>query len=430
MDHGARLLRPERTQLCWDLVDLDSQLPPDHRARVVWSFVSELDLAPFHATIKAREGHAGRPASDPAVLLAVWLYATLEGVGSARALERLCERHAAYRWLCGGVPVNHDLLSAFRRDNGERLDNLLTQSLTSLIAEGLVTLDEVAIDGTKARARAGRGSMAGGEKLARIEALVSERIAGLKRALEEDPSQAEQQRHERSLRAAAQQAARVRRAREQLAIREREKAERSKTHAKAEAAKNPPKVSTSDPQVRQMRLPDGSVRPAWNVQVATARGFIVGIEPTDRRQDGGLANGTIEQIERRCGAPPLRLLADGAAITRQDIIDQASRRPGMTIYSPAPKERENVKAETLRKRASQRRHEAAPVRQWRERMASETGKAVYRRRKLTEHAHAKMKNRGFGQMLVHGLAKVRCVCLFHAIAQNLLNAHRLRQAAP
>lgn len=166
MSQGVRVLRPERLQLRWDMVDLDSQLPPEHRARVVWSFVSSAQLDGFYDRIKARDEQAGRPASDPAVLLALWMYATVEGVGSARAIARLCEHHAAYRWICGGVPVNHDMLSTFRRESGAPLDELLTRSLTGLIAEGVLTVDEVAIDGTKVRARAGRSSFAKRERLA------------------------------------------------------------------------------------------------------------------------------------------------------------------------------------------------------------------------------------------------------------------------
>jgi len=155
MSQGIRLLRPDRSQPRRDTVDLDSQLPPDQRARLVWAFVDGLDFGALHARIKARDAQAGRPASDPAVLMALWLYTTLEDVGSARAVERLCRQHAAYWWLCGGVPVNHDRLSALRRDGSALLDQLLTGSLTGLIAEGLVTLDEVAIDGTKVRAHVG-----------------------------------------------------------------------------------------------------------------------------------------------------------------------------------------------------------------------------------------------------------------------------------
>lgn len=98
---GARVLEAKRSQLSWDLVDLEALLPAEHRARLVWRFVETLELGPFYAAIKSREGEAGRPAADPKVLLALWLYATLEGVGSARELDRLVSRDIAYRWLAG-----------------------------------------------------------------------------------------------------------------------------------------------------------------------------------------------------------------------------------------------------------------------------------------------------------------------------------------
>jgi transposase len=359
MSQGARVVRPERSQLRWEMVDLDSRLPPEHRARLVWTFVIGLELSELYDRIKARDEQAGRPASDPAVLLALWLYATLDGVGSARAVARLCDYHAAYRWLCGGVAVNHDMLSAFRRDSGAVLDRLLTGSLTTLIAEGLVKPEEVAIDGTKVRARAGRGSLAQRKKLAAIEAA----------------------------------------------------------------------ASASDPEVRSMRLPDGSVQPAWNVQVATANGFVVAIEPADRRKDSGLAMATLDQLERRRGGLPERLLADRTAATQDEIDQLSQRKPELRVYSRPPQQREDATAETKRKRRWQRRRESDAVKEWRTRMDSEAGKEVYRRRKLTEHAHAKMKNRGFVRMLVHGIDKVRNVCLLHALAHNFLQACGLRAAA-
>src|ERR1700761_240141 len=133
----ARVIKADRSQLRWDMIDLDGLLPGDHRARVVWRFVEGLDLSPLYAGIGSREGAAGRPASDPAVLLALWLYATVEGVGSARELERLAERDIAYRWLAGGVPVNYHGLADFRVAQVETLDRLLTQSVTALLAGGI-----------------------------------------------------------------------------------------------------------------------------------------------------------------------------------------------------------------------------------------------------------------------------------------------------
>jgi transposase len=136
----ARVVRPDRRQLRWDMIDLEGLLPADHRARLVWSFVESLDLSQLYDQVLAREGEAGRPAADPAVLLSLWLYATVEGVGSARELERLAQSDAAYRWLAGGVPVNYHGLADFRVLSAEVLDRLLAQSVTALIGEGLISL--------------------------------------------------------------------------------------------------------------------------------------------------------------------------------------------------------------------------------------------------------------------------------------------------
>ena len=330
MSEGVRVIGPDRTQLRWDMVDLDSQLPDDHRARLVWAFVEGLDLSQFYDRIKARDAVAGRPATDPRVVLAVWLYATLEGIGSARAIDRLCQQHAAYRWLCGGAPINHDLLAAFRRENAALLDRLLTQSVTGLIVEKLITLEELMIDGTKVRAYAGRGSLCKRKRLERIEQAVAERVAELKSELDTDPAEPERQRKKRALQAAEQRAQRVERARQKLAELEQEKAARAKTHPTEEAEKSEPKVSVSDPEVRSMRLADGAVAPAWNVQVATAEGFVVAIDPTDRRKDSGLAPGLVATVAERCGRAPQRLLADTTAMTREDIVTLAQQQPAGT----------------------------------------------------------------------------------------------------
>jgi transposase len=104
MASEARFIRADRLQTRWDFVDLEALLPSDHRARAVMGFVEGLDLSALYAAIKAREGEPGRPPPDPAVLMALWLYATIEGVGSARQLERLTQSDLAYRWIAGGVP--------------------------------------------------------------------------------------------------------------------------------------------------------------------------------------------------------------------------------------------------------------------------------------------------------------------------------------
>ena len=154
----ARVVRPMRNQIQFLMQDLDGTLPEDHQAQAIWDFLGRLDLSAFYASIQAVQGGPGRPASDPQVLLAIWVYATVEGVGSARKLARLCREHDAFRWLCGGVPVDYHLLSDFRVEHQEALDQLLTQIVATLMAQDLVTLDEVAQDGLRVRASAGSGS--------------------------------------------------------------------------------------------------------------------------------------------------------------------------------------------------------------------------------------------------------------------------------
>jgi transposase len=164
MDESVRVLRPNRAQLVLRPLDFEMLLPADHRARAVWDWVQSLDLSRLYDEIGSVEGGAGRPAIDPALLVALWIYATAEGVGSARALARLCEEHDAYRWLCGGVSVSAHTLSDFRVWSGGRLDELLTQSVGRLM-HVVATLQRVAQTARYARVQArGRFDGARAEK--------------------------------------------------------------------------------------------------------------------------------------------------------------------------------------------------------------------------------------------------------------------------
>src|SRR5512145_2969057 len=142
----VRVQLAERTQVELRASSLDEVLPDEHRARVIWDALEGLDLGGFYEEVGSREVSAGRPAIDPRILVALWLYATSEGVGSARELERLCSMHAAYRWLCGGVSVNHHTLSDFRVGQEKALDDLMTQILGALMSDGLLQLRRVAQD--------------------------------------------------------------------------------------------------------------------------------------------------------------------------------------------------------------------------------------------------------------------------------------------
>ena len=415
------------------MIDLEGLLPADHSARLVWSFVESLDLSPLYDRVLAREGEAGRPAADPAVLLSLWLYATLEGEGSARELERLAQSDAAYRWLAGGVPLNYHGLADFRVDSVEVLDRLLTQSVTALIAEGLISLAAIAVDGTKVRASAGEESFRTGEKLLKIEAAVAERLAALKQELSSNPGASNRRRQaaqERAAREVQERAAGARAALERL---QAERKSRAKKHVKDEARKKQPRASTTDPEARSMRFPDGAIRPAYNAQIAAApkEGIIVSIEVTDRRNDAGLAGPMVDDIARHYGRTPDRLLVDTSYATSENIVAGTTHAGGpVEVYTPPPTEKENVKPATLARRVRKRAKEPFCLKAWRERMASEAGKAVYALRQRIERINADRKNHGFGFLPVRGLIKAKAHALWHALANNLAAAHRLRIETP
>ena len=188
---GLRLETAERGQTEFQQSSLDDLLSLDHRARQVWDYVERLDLGMLYGRVRTTVQSTGRPAIDPAILMSLWLYGTLEGVGSARLLDRLCKSDAAYRWLCGGVSVNYHTLSDFRSEAGPVLDDLLSRSMVGLIASGLVDVQTVAVDGLRVRASAGSGSFRSGERLAELYGAAKEAVDQLRAEVEEDPGSAE-----------------------------------------------------------------------------------------------------------------------------------------------------------------------------------------------------------------------------------------------
>jgi transposase len=422
---SIRIRQAERRQAGFELVDLESLVVDDHPVRAVWSFVEGLDLHAFYDRIKARGETPGRPATDPRILLALWLYATADGIGSARALARLCEHHTIYRWICGGVGVNHTMLSEFRLESGEFLDRLLTSSLAALMKEGLITLDEVITDGTKVRAAASRTSMRRRQTLSELEEKARTRVAELKQEMETDSTAGERRLSKRRLSAAEDRARRVAAAlakhpatapKEDTGQKDDEPPAGSKDDKKPKEER----VSTTDPDAPLMKMADGAVRPAYNVQVTSACGFVVAIEPVQRRNDRGLAPAMVAQVEQRCGKAPDRLLADTGAMTAADIVTIAQTHPSMQVFSAPPARKEGSKPESKARYERNRASEPQCLKAWRARMDSEEGRAVYKRRSNTEHVHARLKNRGFGRMVLRGLAKVRIACLLHAVTHNMM----------
>jgi transposase len=402
-DDPPRYETANRTQVELTPTDLEGLLPPGHAARLVWRFVEGLDLRAFYAAIKAREGGPGRTPIDPKIVIALWLYATIDGVGSAREVDRLCYAHEAYRWLRGGVSVNHHTLSDFRVAHHAAIDDLLTQSIATLRHRGIVTLARVAHDGTRVRASAGAGSF-------RREGTLQERLKEARKLVERTARQQDgglDRATAAQARAAAEGLARVEEALAQLpAVAEVKHRNGAKTE---------PRTSTTDPDARVMKMSDGGFRPAYNIQFATDvdSHAIVGVHVRTTGSDQQHLVPMLDQVEARVGRPHT-WLADGGYLAYAAVEETARRH--VTLLLPVP-----------RRRGSDALVPAQPtdtpaVRAWRTRMATEAAKQVYRIRGATaERVHADLKtSRTLHGLGVRGVTKVHTWVLWIALAHNLM----------
>lgn len=413
---GRRRMRcAVRNQIEFQECSLDELLAEDDEARTVWSYVEQLDLSSICGEIQAVEGGPGHPPADPRILFALWLYATLRGVGSARELNRLCEKHVAYRWICGGVSVNYHSLSDFRTRHVDVLDGLLTQSVASLLHQELVTLDRVAQDGMKVRASAGAASFRRKQSLHKLLEEAEQQVEILRAELQADPGAASRRRRVAQRRAAEDRAERIRRAAEQLP--EIEAGKKAKDREKARA-------STSDPDARIMKMGDGGFRPAYNVQLATATDsqVITGVAVVKAGGDQGQMVPMVEQHEQRYGQRPREILVDGGFVKKDDIDQLSPPQGGTTIYAPVMESKD-----PNRDAHEPRDDDSRAVAAWRRRMATEEAKEIYKQRASTaECVNAQARNRGLQRFLVRGLQKVRAVALWYALAHNLMRAIALR----
>jgi transposase len=426
MSEGPRLLRPDRSQLSWDVVDLDSQLPEEHMARLVWAYVGGLDVSALEVSIKARDDHPGRPTPDRRLYLALWLYATLQGVGSAREVDRLCRSHSAYRWLCGGVGVNYHDLADFRSEAGPFLDDLLSRSVAGLVHKGLVSLDCLAVDGVRVRASAGKGSFRSQPRLEALHAAAIEKVAGLKAELSGDGSAGSRRLAARRLQAAQDRAQRVKEAQASAQEIAEKRAQDAKEQRKGKKPIKPARGSTSDADARVMMMPDGGMRPAYNFQLKTdpGSGIVVGVSVTNCASDRGQLGPALAELKRRYGRRPSQVLSDAGYDSKDDI--EALYRPengAVAVYCPIPRSKGKPVP------PAPKRGEGPGVIAWRQRMSTQQGYDVYGQRIKAERPHAQMRNRGFRQLLVRGLEKANAIGLWHVTAHNFLQARFLTSRA-
>jgi transposase len=403
----------------------DDLVSASHPVRMVVAVVEKLDLTRFQEPIKARAGHAGRDATDPQLLVALWLYACIRGIGSARELARRCEDSAAFRWLCGGVTVNHRLLSDFRTGHGSALDALFTQLIASLVDKDIVHVSRISQDGVRVRVGAGASSFRREERLEQLLQQARQHVEQL-RVQVDSPEHAalSARQHAARKRAAVEKQQRLEAAIAQLPELKQRQAEAARRAGQGKRGQQirarQPRVST-DAEARVMKMPNGGFNPAVNVQLAadTESRAILGVEVSNEGSDNaGLSEPMRRQVEQRTGEKIRQHLIDGGYMRSEDI-EQAHLK-GVELFVP-PKPARNARNQGHELEPKRGDNEAVLC--WKRRMGSEEGKQIYKQRAATsEPVNGDLRSyRGLTQLTVRGLNKIRCVALWCALAYNLMH---------
>jgi len=395
-----------RNQVEVQIGTLDDYIAEDHKVRHVLNFVEQLDLSQILGKIKSIKSGPGAPAIDPKILLALWLYAFIEGIISARTINRYCKEHSAFKWLCGGVSVNEHTISDFRTIHGEAFSDLLTQSIGVLSHQGLITIDRVAQDGMKVRAHCGKSSFRRETTLKMHLKMAKEHVDFLAKSehnsndISKQAAAARKRVAEESVKKTAMAIQELHKVRNQKAV-EAKKKGRSFT----QKDKDDVRASKTDPQARNMKMPNSGFNPAYNVQFASESKSkaIIGVTVTQSGHDYGQLGPMQKQIYERYGVYAKEMLVDPGYLNYDDIDDAAQHS---RIYTPCSTVKTDKKSF---------------LNEMKERMETEEAKEIYKDRAATaEFVNARTRTRGLTQFLVTGLGKVQVVATLFAIGNNML----------
>jgi transposase len=424
---AVRLRKAERLQLSMEPHCIDDLVGGLHRVRTVMAVVEKLEVSGFCERIRAREGQAGRDATDPRLLVGLWLYGCTRGIGSARELARRCEESAPFRWLCGGVTVNHRLLSDFRIDHADALDELFTQVIATLVDKKLVRVSRISQDGVRVRVSAGSSSFRREERLQQLLEQARQQVMELRKQLD---SPAESAAVTARQKAARKRAAESRQQRLEQAIAQLPELKQKQAEAAQRAGKGKcgdqirakqPRVSTTDAATRVMKMANGGYSPGVNVQLATdtESRAIVGVEVSNEGSDSaGLSEPMRQQVEKRTGGKVEQHLVDGGYLRTEDIVQ--AHQQGVELFVPSkPARNPQNRGRELEPKPS----DSEAVQAWKRRMASKEGQEIYKQRAATsETVNADLRTyRGLTPFTVRSLNKIKCVTLWCALAYNLMH---------
>lgn len=318
---AKRFRRIDRDQKVLRAVDVENLVSAEHPVRAIWAMVCQLDMSRFEESVKVVEGGRGRSGCDPHLLAALWIYGYSEGINAAREIARMCAWEPGFQWLTGLEEVNHHTLSDFRVDHKEALDELFTQVLGLLSAEGLVEIKRVMQDGTKIKAQASGNSYRRRETIEAHLRLAREQIEAMGDPNSEDLGQRVSKARQRALR-------------EKLERLESARQELEKLEQQRKASDKPSRVSESDPEARIMKQPSGGFASSYNVQVSTeaSNKIIVAVAATQAGTDYDQLEDGLDRVEANTGKNPEQSVVDGGYIKNANV--EMAHERGTDLYGP------------------------------------------------------------------------------------------------
>lgn len=412
---NARVKLPERHQVEMQLMSLDEMVRSDAFVRTVVKYVDSLDLSELYDRVKATVDHVGRDRIDPRILFSLWLFATLEGINSGRKIAELTERDVAYMWICGGVSVNYHTVCDFRKDHGELVERILTDSIAVLHQHDLVKLETLAQDGMRVRASAGSGSFRRQGKLKECRKLAELYLQQLKEESDSDDDEGKGGRSAR-LRAATEKLERIEQACLEMEGLQERYIKRNKTKS-TEHHRSEPRASTTDPEARRMKMGDNGFRPAMNVLFSNDVDalLIVNVDVTNVGSDAGLLAPMYHSVCTTYGTVPKKYLADGGFSKKKGVTEL--EKNGTHFYGKLHAERKQLEAGKDPYQARSR--ENGYFTAFRERMGTQEAQDIYRKRAAAaEFPNAVCRNQGLRQFSVRGIAKAKAQVMWHALAYN------------
>ena len=322
----------DRDQIVLFAPTLDSWIPEGHPARLFDEILSTLDWSQWEAQYV---GCVGQPPIHPKILAGVILYGLSMGIRRSRMLERLCANSIDYLWLTCGRGIDHSTICKFRTKFSKELKDVFRQIGRLCMSMGLISLNQVGLDGTQIRSNNSRDRVYSAEQIERrlieLDAQIEQMFSEAQAADEQDqdlfgssspsslpPELCSLQKRKQALEKA-------------LASQEKIVARRSR-HVKVR--ERPARIPVTDPDSLILPSKEGGYAPNYTTMVAvdSQNGFILDADVTGDGDESHMTVPTVERIEERFEQKPDQLLADSSHGTGRNLQELEDR--GIEAYIP------------------------------------------------------------------------------------------------